>query len=351
MQFPLLTTLLLSCAGASAPFAQDSDLAPVPAAELQKFAPMVGTWEGSGTFRMAPDAAEEKWTSATSFEWILGGHFLREDMAIQLAEIPTKLCMSTIYGWDAENQRYVAVGISNTGDAELSEVYFHEGALVTLKSGLEMGAPSLERWVTRYKDGVSKTEGQTATGVGPLFTYVKGGSKRTSEKPSKIERADAPLMPEYAGMVGDHHKKLSSAAGDYTFTGWMIMPGMPEKMEIAGRESFRPIYGGMVLEFHTESEPVGMYEAYGWMAWNEDRSCYDMVMVNSMGQAGHQLCHIVGGTWVFTGAANSAGEPTVSRGLLRIREDGSFGDFDSHTISGKSDPVHNFHAKYARKEK
>lgn len=345
----LLRSPLLLLAGAPALLAQESEWAPKPPAELQKLAPMVGTWEGSGTYRMAPDAPEAKWTSISSFEWVLGGHWMREDAAIQLADVPTKLCMTTFYGWDAELQRYVSVGISNTGDAELHEVHFQDGALVTVSTGLEMGAPKLERWVSTYKDGTSQVEGHAATGTGALFTHVKGASKRTSEKPTKVERVDAPLMPELAGKGGKEHARLLAAAGDYSFTGWMVMPGMPDKMEIAGRESLHPIYGGTALEFRTESEPAGMYEAYAWMVWNEREKCYDFVMVNSMGQSGQQRCHLIGNACVYTSAMTYMGEPSVSRAILTIREDGSFGDFDSHSIAGTSAPVHNFHARYSRK--
>lgn len=350
MHFRLLPTLLLTCVGAPALFAQDlADFQTKPAAELQKFAPMVGTWEGSGSVHMAPGADAMPWTSTSSFEWVLGGHWLREDVSIKLGDMPTPLCMSTFYGWDGENQRYVAVGISNTGDTELTEVFFVDGAMVTVTSGFEMGSPSLERWVTTCKDGVSKIEGHSASGTGEMFTHVQGASKRTSEKPSKVARVDAPLMPEFAEMKGPHNAKLASAAGDYSFNGWMVMPGA-DKMDIMGNESFRPIYGGMVLQFHSESEPAGFYEGYSWMSWNDHDKCFDFVMVDSMGQCGRQRCYLMGDTWVFTGAMNYGGEPTVTRAALQLNDDGSFGSFDSHTISGKAAPVHSFHAKYTRKK-
>lgn len=349
MQFRLLSIVLVTCLGAPASAQDPADFQPKPAAELQKLAPMVGTWEGSGSVWMAPGADAMPWTSKSSFEWVLAGHWLREDINIQLGDMPTPLSMTTFYGWDAENQRYVSIGISNTGDAELNEVHMVDGSMVTMSAGLDMGSPSLERWVTTCKDGVSTIEGHAASGTGEMFTHVSGSSKRTSEKPSKVTRADAPLMPEFAEMKAAHHAKLASAAGDYSFTGWMVMPGAG-KMDIMGNESFRPILGGMVLEFHSESEPVGMYEGYSWMSWNEHDQCFDFVMVDSMGQSGRQQCRLMGDTWVFTGTGNYGGEPTVFRAALKLNDDGSFGSFDSHSIAGVTEPVHSFHAKYTRKK-
>ena len=52
---------------------------PKPASELSAFKSFLGNWQGSGTVTMVPGAPPMTWTCKSTWQYVLGGHFLREE--------------------------------------------------------------------------------------------------------------------------------------------------------------------------------------------------------------------------------------------------------------------------------
>ena len=124
----VLSSLILAAAPA---VAQAPDTS--PAKEVKKFEKLIGTWEGTGTVTHGPGIPTEKWTSRSSCKWALSGHFVREDVRIEVPSQTNPLEFINLYGWDRENERYVQIEINNMGVGRLNEVHFTDnGKMITV---------------------------------------------------------------------------------------------------------------------------------------------------------------------------------------------------------------------------
>ena len=79
MQLRLAALISVLCGPFAA--AQDMDMSPVK--QLQRFAPLIGVWEGGGVSTSGRDGPEMAWSARASVGWILGGHFVREHLRIE----------------------------------------------------------------------------------------------------------------------------------------------------------------------------------------------------------------------------------------------------------------------------
>jgi hypothetical protein len=340
---PLAFALSVLC---SAALAQEPA---APASQLQKFQPLIGNWELSGTMRATPDAPETPWTARESNQWALGGHFVHQEVVIKFGGGMPDLAFTNFLGWDNENGGYVSFGAGNQGMVAKNDVHFSDdNTMLIARTAVVEGQLIVEREVVRIGDGTYTFEINTAMGDGPFFTQVQGSAKKASAAGEALlvnaAMSMAPPSPEMA--------MLEKMAGEYEFKGTMILaPGAPA-MEITGNEEMRMIMGGTVMESHISGEAApGMppYEAYGYMAWNPVDKCYDSISVDNMGMSGEvQLRALDDRTMVVTMAAVMNGQPTVNRTLLTLDAQGRCSAVVVHSIAGAGEPQQTFSATYRK---
>ena len=331
-----------------ASFASAQDMDTSPAKEVQKFAPLIGSWEGDGLVRHAAAGPSEKWTAKASTGWALNGHFVREELRIEFESMPNPLKFTNYYGWDKENERYVVIEVSNLGTAKVQELHWDgDDKLLSTKSSTMMGQLIVERWVTEIGDGVIKFAGHQSQGAGEFFEQVTGSMKRTDRKQQEIATVEAAFAPDMVGPLAKKIGKLTKVCGTYEMTGWFSMaPDMP-KMDITGTETARSIFDGSLIEMRMKGQPMN-YEGLSWFSWDDHDGCYKMTYCNNMGEVATQDCRIMGNKLVFTQSTMYMGQPTCSRGVLTLGDDGSFKSFSSHVMQADQDPRENFGATYKK---
>jgi hypothetical protein len=328
--------------------AQDS--APQPSPKLEAFAPFVGHWTGSGTVVPEEDGAAVEWTATVEFAPVLGGFFFQDDTVVEMVGMPTPLVMRTVYGWDAENERYVAYGIGNTGEAQLTRVHFPKpGTMVMAGSGMRFGQLTLGRTVWMAKGDSTSFRSERANDAGSWYTEVQGRMQRveTAPKPAPAEASfmDMPV-PEPI------EKLLDAMAGTYGVAGAMTMaPGMPE-MKVRGTERIGAAFGGHALhsrvEGYADNDEV-LYVGDTYMTWNEVDRCYDLVMFDNMGAvAKAQNRFAEDGSLVGVFSGPMMGQLTVQRSVTKFGERG-VQEIYGHTISGTHPPMETFRMHYTRK--
>ncbi len=322
---------------------------PAPASQLQKFQPLIGNWEASGTMRATPDAEEIAWTARESYRWVLGGHFVRLDSVVNLGEGMRHFALISFMGWDNENGGYVEFRASGRGEVAARDVHFpNDDTMLTAWTTMMEGQPMVGRSVVRMGDSTYTFEVHAAIGDGPFFTYFRGSAKKTSavEEAQAVDATMvmAPPIPEMA--------MFEKMAGEYEVKGSMIpASGMPET-PITGNEVIRLIVGGRLMESHITGDGApGMppYELFRYTAWNPVDKCYDSISVDNMGMSGKaQLRALDDRTMVATAAAVMYGQPTVNRTLLTLDAQGRCSAVVVHAIAGAGEPQQTFSATYRK---
>ena len=348
MKFSRLSTLsLFLCA--SLAVAQEEMTK--PAQQVQKFAPLVGTWEGSGIVRHEPGGPEETWKAKSSARWVLGGHFLREDVGIRMPSMPTPLEFCHLYGWDRENERYVVIDVSNLGIARINEVHWTPGGkMVTAKQSIMQGMLIVERTVTEFSDDKVSFVLHEAIGDGDFFEHVRGEMKRTNEKPTEVDVVDAAFSPEIVATAQKRLSRFGPCVGRYKMKGWFIPTPGAAKQDFSGSETIRAIFDGSVIEMISKGDPMpGMpdYAGIGWITWDDHAKCYKMTYANNMGEVVAQECRFIGDQLVVTSAALYQGEPTCMRGVIEIGDQG-FRKYTAHALTAAMPPRQIFEATYEK---
>lgn len=330
-----------------------------PAPQLKKLAPMVGHWTGKGTATMAPGQPDMSWTSTSQARWVLDGHFIQDDVEIRFPGMPSALKMRSYYGWDRENECYVAIGMGNTGTVEVAKMHWTDDhTTVTASSKMENGVLTVDRWVTKVESDKVSFSGTRLLGSDSPFVHVQGVNVR-SEQGSTIDAAatdaSAGGVNMFAGaFVAEQMPKLEGMVGKYTFQGSMIMaPGTPE-MKISGKETVAMGFDNSVLVMHTIGDPVvGMgdhtYEAYAFMAYDETRQCYLAASVTNMGEVHHSEWRLHDeDTMIGTMAGKMQGKYTVARTTLELDDSGAMTKIISESMAGADKPVVAFRGTYAK---
>ncbi|MCR9245999.1 MAG: DUF1579 domain-containing protein [bacterium] len=353
-----MTNLTLSLFSAAvvalSPFALCQDASseehgpPKPAPELQKFAPLIGNWQGKGVFH-DPKAGDMKWTARGSYRWVLSNFWVEEDFWIEFEGQDAPMVFRAYMGWDAENQRFVNLHVSNDGALAMDELVFSpEGAMVGLMRQQNGATHYCERAVT-------KVNGDKMT-MAIDFLMASGPSSRVVE--GEFERVDA-VAPTVltAGAMGDKVEpmaKLVRAAGVYDVKGSMTwMPGMPA-MNIHGTDTYTALFGGAVLHGHTDGgsdmSPEPYYSHVFW-GWDQKKKCYRGIYVSNMGECGQMEMRYSqdGKHLVTTNALTKGGVPMVQRFVLTLDENGAFQKGVSHAIIDAGAPMKDFEASYTKK--
>jgi hypothetical protein len=354
--------LLLVCAAVPAQEA-------TPAPELKKFDKLIGSWSGSGTVRWTHDAKPENWTAEVTARWVLGGHFVEEEVTVNLGpDRPVPLEFRTLHGFDREQNRYVTYSAGSIGESHCCESFWlGDSVYVTPNAGTEGGLPAIDRSMARFSKDSYTYLIERAVGDGPVHVHVEGtfkrgaplareGGKPPAEKPVvDLEKKTEKVADKPAGILsgsGERMKALEGWRGTWKIKGRVIpMPGS-QPMEISGTETIESLFGGRVLAARMRGDPSPegrTYEAVAYISWNEHNRCYDDIWANSMGQSGHSEGRFEGkDKLVFTDAGLHFGKPMVKRTVIELDEKGALRRGYSDGISGTTAAERSFEATFIK---
>lgn len=344
----LLLPLIFVLPGLAA--AQETHEMPKPAPELQKFAPLIGNWQGSGTAQMGPGEAT-KWESHSTYAWALDNFFVQEDTIVRFAGMPKPLVIRSYLGWDGENKRYVAIGADNDGHVAVNRVEIQDdGSVVTLADKFQQGQTYLERYTSKV-DGNNMTFAiDMVTTTGPSAQAVKGTMTRT-DKPVKMALdASAFTSAAAAPML-----QLGKTAGTYAVVASMVMmPGAPP-MKITGQDEVKTLFDGTIVHVHTTGTAEGMpgqYVGELFYGFDERDNCIRAVYISNMGEVGQMNCTFSkdGKTFILTSALRYQGQLSVQRMTMDLGADGTITKAIGHNIVGAAAPYESWNATYTKKK-
>ncbi len=330
---------------------------PKPAQELGAFKKLIGHWQGSGTTTMAPGAPPGKWTSKSTFQFVLDGHFLREDVRVDFegGAMPTMLFRS-YYGWDRNNKQLVSYTIGSTGDLEISSsvTWPDANTLIILCTIVKDGEPIIQRSVMTFSGDEYTLKMQTARGASDLQTWGEGKIKRAE---SGYTISDEELKQ---GMVAasEGMQKLHSICGSYTMKGEMVpAPGAPT-MTITSKETIQPCFNGSVLQFWVKGDPMPgdttgfRYEGLAFLVWDAHKECYNEVYLNNMGESSIVELRWIGEkSLVSTRSGVQYGLPTVSRATLELNDAGAIQKVSMDSMNSNHGVVRAFMGEYTKTDK
>ena len=314
-------------------------------AELRKLGHMVGNWEGKGMFYPTPDSEGMPWTSVGSVQWILNGHFLLEDVRIDVGPMmPVPIQFRTLYGWDAERQIVFTRGVGNMGGGNQGELHWlDEHTIANYNSGVEEGQPFVERGITDLSDDSFVME--RATAGGPFAAYVDGESKKCEKGFSALsEEADVAAMPASEAM-----QRVTRMVGSYSYSGKM-RPAPGEPQPVTGELTIERMFGGHALAVHV-LPGGGRPEMWGFVSWNDREHCYDYFTANAEGRSGVYQARPDGSDMlVFTSMGSSEGMALLERMTLALNDDGSPRSLKADVLRGASDAVRVMELSYTKRD-
>lgn len=343
LAFPLLLLL--------APNGVTQDGPPGPAKELQALAPLVGSWQGSGTAKMAAETDEAMaWTATIDAEWIVDGHALREVTHVNLGEGVPPIAMETLYVFDAEAQRLAQYGTSTLGGLHVADLVTcpEAGTLVTVGALMVEGVATIDRSIMRFRGDSMAFLIERTQGGGPAFAHVSGTFKRAADG-AKAVSASAPKADALAAPLS----ALQPMLGSWDFAGsYVPAPGVPA-MKIKGVDVITATLDGQALATETTGtadDDPSVYKGYSVVAWDADADCFHQAWVDNMGMGGHNLLYQVEqGVFVGVRSGHQGGTPYVDRSELRCVA-GKLASVRSDRMTGASPATTVFSGKYTPKQ-
>lgn len=322
---------------------------PKPAPELQKLAPLIGSWHGAGTAQMGPGAAS-KWESQSTYAWALGDFFVQEDTVVTFSDMARPLVMRNYLGWDAENARYVSIGCDNEGTVGANRLeMMDDGSMVQLVEGFHEGRCYFERYSSRVNGDEMTFSIDMMRAEGPAGQAVQGTMKRT-DKPAPVAMNAGAFMAPPAPAI----TKLAKSAGTFDVKATMIMaPGAPQ-MNITGTDVVKPVFDGTIVHVHTtgaaEGQP-GEYVGELFYGFDAKQGCIRAVYVSNMGEVGEMTGTFTDGdkSFVLTSSMRYQGQPCVQRMVMEFGADGAPTKAVGHVMMGTAEPYESWKATYTKK--
>lgn len=345
-------TPILALALLHAPlFAAQDDAVQAPAAELKALAPLVGSWDGSGTVRSSPgEDTTTKWTATLDAEWILDGHALREVTVVTFGADMPQISMDTLYIFDGEAKRLAQYSASSMGGLEVADVVHspEAGTIVNVHAKLVEGHALLNRTIMRFGGDSMSYVMERAQDGGKAFDHVSGTFTRRKEGARPIganaQKAEALAKPLQA---------LAPMLGAFDLTGtYTPAPGVPA-MKITAVDTIIPMLGGQALTIDTIGTADGspfVYKGYSIIAWNEDEGAFHQAWADNVGMGGHgALYEVADGHFVSARNGHENGTPYSDRMELRCT-DGQLASMRTERMLGALPAAVVFEAKYSVKQ-
>ncbi|MHC5063131.1 MAG: DUF1579 family protein [Planctomycetota bacterium] len=344
---PLALSLLALCISTPDTNAQEDPTG--PAKEQARFHKLIGHWQGTGEFRLAPGAPASEWTTVSTARSILGGHFVQEDVSIDFGEYaPNPFILRNYYGYDKESKKWMMHSFDNMGGSTVSEVLWEDDKMLMGKSTTELGQLLIEHSVRTLEDDSYTLEIRRAVGSGESFVHSFGMFERQEVADASFSKDMPAFMPPAEQM-----SKLNNWVGSFRMEGWMIMsPDMP-KMDIKATETMGMIFGGTALEIELVGDPipgVGGYEGRGVILWSALDQCYKNIVIDSSGKA-----TMMNGNWVgddfVVGIGKTEGRiPMAAQTTVKCDADGTPKSVTEYRIAGSGAPLHSFQGTYVEKK-
>lgn len=322
---------------------------PGPAPQLQKLAPLIGNWSGTGTATMGPGAAPTKWKARGTYRWCLGEHWVQEDFEVAFEGLPMPMIHRSYYGFDRENDRYVVLAVSNAGEVRLGELaILPDGTMVDLSTVEKNGMPMAQRSTLRVEGDALHHAVDMLMPSGPALQIVDGRFQRTKES---FDGA-FDTMPLVGAARSPMTAQLAKSAGSYDVAGEVVMAPGASPMKISGVDTFRSVFGGVVMHGSTRGSAEGVPGAYeGEVFWGFDpaKNCLVAAYVSNMGEVMAMEGRFVGGKLISTSHAMMRGAVTVQRMVMEFDDKGAPTRVLSHSIAGDGPPLESFRATYTKK--
>lgn len=316
-----------------------------PAEQLDAFQPLLGKWKGSGEGSM--DGQPFTWTSATTYELVLGGHFVEE---ITRVDVPNfgSMVWHSFFGYDKEAGEYVAIVSGNNG--EVSRVPIHwveDNVMCSVHHHALEGELKGERWYTTFEDDEYTIVGYEWTGQGAETKHVWGSAKRVEELDPIVVDAAFPNVDPSPEI-----EQLQSMAGEYSFSGTLRM-GDGAEMPVSGTETMKSAMSGYVMSADIDA-PMGdgnSYRAIGLLGWNPSKNCYSSAYVSNFGEIGiGEMRWADERTLVRTAMRTEQGIPIVDRAITTLDADGKVLEVIEDRLQGTASTLRAFEAKYELKK-
>ena len=324
---------------------------PTPAEELQKLAPLIGNWHGTGTAMMGP-GGPSSWEAQSTYAWSLDKFFVQEDTVVRFADMAKPLVFRVYYGWDAENKHYVVVAIDNDGNVGVRRLdILGDGTMVQMKQTFHEGQTFLERDSTKVTGNQMELTLDALAAVGPSTRVVDGKMTRT-------DKAQPMAMDASAFTAGPAPQivQLGKTAGTYTVQGSMVMmPGAPA-MKITGQDQVTALFDGTIVHVHTTGTADGLPGGYvGELFYGFDarRGCIRAVFVCNTGEVGDMEGRFTpdGKNFVLTSAQTFMGQPCAQSMVLDLGADGAVTHSVGHMLLGTGAPFESWNTTYTRTAK
>jgi hypothetical protein len=324
--------------------------APKPAPELQKLAPLIGNWQGSGTASMGP-GEPSKWQAHSTYAWALGNHFVQEDTVVTFADMDKPIVIRSYLGWDRENQRYAVVSASNEGEAGVHRLELEaDGTMVQMISKFRDGKSFIERWSSRI-DGDSMQLAADVLMAQDASKQVVTGTMQRVVKPAPLAMNASAFMATPVTAM----QRLAKTAGTYDVKATMtMMPGTPE-MKITGTDVVTLLFDGTIVHVRSTGTAEGMpdqYDAQLFYGWNARDKCITAAMVSNMGEVGEMTGRFTedGRQFVLTAAATFMGQPCVQRMVLNVDSTGAAATASGHCLLGTAAPFESWKSTYTKQK-
>lgn len=322
-----------------------------PAQELKAFAPLVGSWEGTGAVRMsAAGDATASWTATIDAEWILDGHALREVTVVDFGPELQSISMDTLYLFDRESKRLAQYSVSSTGGLDVADLVHspEPGTIMYVSTQMVEGRAMLDRGMLRFKGDTLSLVIERSEGGGKAYDHVNGAFTRRKDGARTITAS-----AQRAAVLAQPLLPLAPMIGTFDLAGaWTPAPGAPA-LKITGVDTITPMLGGQALTIETvgaaEGSPM-VYRGYSIIAWNEDDGSFHQAWADNMGMGGHNpLYEVADGHFVSVRSGHENGLPYSERAELRCKL-GKLVSARSERMVGALPAATMFEAQYRAKQ-
>lgn len=248
---------------------------------VQPFAQLVGRWKAEGRIQRTTDAAVKTFTAKVDARWVLGGHFVQEDMNVSIDGV-VQLQTRTMYGRDPARDRFIAASVANDGRSRLSEVVWTEAnKLVAITREMFEGRPVLIRSVWDFDGARYRYLLERSTGDGAWQSVAIGTFEKSDEAASQATESAG------GAGVGAEMARLAPMAGRYTLDAERLDAAGRTLVEASGTDTVRTMYGGQVLDARTMLRATDReFESHRYLAWDPTGQRYQVFSFDDNGGVG-----------------------------------------------------------------